>query len=181
MGNANSGGALRKSPTQHKASGTYQPVRHAGYQWVTAPDGRPVKPGLLEGEALKEWRRMVRRLDMLKVLSVVDDAAIFQYARLWGEVEELAVAKSETTAAIKILEQNIGTITKDDLLPFFQELTKLRQIEQRYLSHILSRRMAIRQFLVEFGMTPSARGRIKLPTEKPATGDIRKAVYAVGA
>lgn len=179
MGTAQAG-RRPKSTQAHVLAGTFQPVRHAGYDSPIPPDHQePVLPGTLEGEGLEEWQRMVRRLGLIGALSSVDDAAIFQYAKIWGEVEELATAKSETTAAIKILEQNIGTITKEDLLPFFQELTKLRQIEQRYLSHILARRMALRQYLVEFGMTPSARSRIKLPVGTAAQPDAKKAAYGV--
>lgn len=165
-GTANSGGRNRKSASAHKLQGTYQKVRHAGVKTPEAPPGVPKPPKDLEGDALAEWRRMVDRLSAVGSLSAVDDAALYQYARLFAETEAIAVTQVETAATIALLEENLHGEDRQDLLAVCQEITKLKQLESRYTTQIRQGRMAIRQFLVEFGMTPSARTRVRLP-EKP--------------
>jgi hypothetical protein len=48
----------------------------------------------------------------------------------------------------------------------FQEITKLRALESSYIGKIQAGRAKLRQWLVEFGMTPSSRTRVKLPEQK---------------
>lgn len=167
-GTANSGGRNRKSAKVHKLQGTFQKVRHAGVTTPEAPAGVPNPPKDLEGDALAEWTRMVGRLSVVGSLSTVDDAALYQYARLFAETEAIAVTQLETAATIDLLEENLHGEDRENLLLVAQEITKLRQLESRYTTQVRQGRMAIRQFLVEFGMTPSARSRVKLPEKKEA-------------
>lgn len=167
-GTAQSGGRGRKSEKQHRLAGTFRKDRHAGTKTPEPPSGVPKAPKALEGDALVEWQRMVDRLILVGTLSAVDDAALYQYCQLFAETEALAVNRTETAASIDIVEENLRGIEKTDLVAAFQEITKLRQLESRYATQIRQGRMAIRQFLVEFGLTPSARTRIKLPATKPA-------------
>lgn len=111
---------------------------------------------------------MVGRLSLVGTLSAVDDAALYQYCRLFAETEALAVSQIETAASIDIVEENLHGLKGADIVAAFQEITKLRQLEARYTSQIRQGRMAVRQFLVEFGMTPSARTRVKVPEKKDA-------------
>ena len=168
-GTANSGGRNRKSERQHKLEGTFQKVRHAGTVTPEAPKGRPEPPKPLTGDALAEWDRMIGRLEQLGTLTVVDDAALYQYALLFAETEGLALNQIETAASIDIMEENLHGLKKEELIQAFQEITKLRALEARYSTQIRQGRMAVRQYLVEFGMTPSARTRVKVPEKK--TGD----------
>lgn len=165
-GTANSGGRNRKSEAQHKLQGTYQKVRHAGVKTPEAPAGVPEPPQPLDGLAAEEWARMIGRLQLVGSLSVVDDAAVYQYCRLWAETES-AMADLETArGSAAILEENIRGLEGADLVAVFQELGKLRHDIKGYVTTLRQGRMALRQYLVEFGMTPSARSRVKLP-EKP--------------
>lgn len=109
---------------------------------------------------------MVRRLEMSKTVSLADDAALYQYCRLFAETEAIAVTQLETAGSIAILEENIAGLKGPDLVAVFQEISKLRQLEARYTNQIRQGRMAQRVFLVEFGMTPASRGRVRLTDTK---------------
>lgn len=169
-GTANSGGRNKKSGTVHLLSGTFRRDRHTDAVAPEPPSGRPDPPAPLEGMALAEWTRMVDRLDRSKTLTVVDDAALYQYARLFAETEQLAEARGEAAATVKILEENLSDLEGPDLVAAFQEIAKMRQLEARYAVQTRQGRLAIRQYLVEFGMTPSARTRVRaIGPAKPAS------------
>jgi P27 family predicted phage terminase small subunit len=130
----------------------------------------PTPPKPLEGDALQEWLRMVDRLTELGTLTALDDAILYQHCRLFADTEAIAVSQLEVAGSVTILEENIGDMKGADLVAAFQEISKLRQLEARYTSQIRQRRLALRTFLVELGLTPSARGRVKLPVA-PAQAD----------
>src|SRR5215471_15173342 len=75
-GNSNSGGRNAKSPEEHRAQGTFQKVRHDGYEIPDPPPGIPEPPMRLEGLARQEWDNMVGRLQASGTLKKVDDAAV---------------------------------------------------------------------------------------------------------
>lgn len=166
-GTAASGGRNAKTPEQHKLEGTYQPVRHGGYQGPAAPKGTPTAPKDLQGEARDEWDRMIVRLTACGTQSTVDDGVLYQYCQLFAETEAIAVSQIETAASIDIVEENLHGMKKDELIAAFQEITKLRALEARYTTQIRQGRMAIRQYLQEFGLTPASRGRVKVPETTP--------------
>lgn len=154
-------GRRSKSRKAHVLAGTFRGDRHAELPSIEPPKGRPSQPKPLEGDGLLEWHRMLDRLEVCGTLAIVDDAAVFQYARLFDETERAALDKDEAAAAVKILEENIGSMTGSDLVACFQEISKMRRLVGHYTTQIRQGRMAIRQYLVEFGMTPSARSRVK--------------------
>jgi hypothetical protein len=67
--------------------------------------------------------------------------------------------------------ESVGTLCVTDDAVLFQyamlcadtkELEKLAREDPRYLRAVRGNRMAIRQYLVELGMTPSSRGRVRV-------------------
>lgn len=156
-----SGGRNAKTVEELKAAGTYRDDRHGDISNPTVPDGEPVPPKALEGDAADEWARMVVSLRASSVLSTIDSHALYQYCRLFAETEQIAVSQEETAGSIDILEENLSGMTKEQLVQCFQEITKLRQLESRYTAQIQSGRMKLRAYLVEFGLTPAARSRVK--------------------
>lgn len=159
-----SGGHNAKTVQDHELTGTRRKDRHS-HASPEAPKGRPAPPKDLDGEALEEWERMCDRLAKTKVMSKVDDAAIYQYCRLFAETEALAVLRVETGGSVDVLEENLAGLKGADLVACFQEITKLRKLEASYATQVRQGRMAQRVFLVEFGLTPASRGRVKLPDE----------------
>lgn len=162
-----SGGHNAKTVAQHLLEGTHQKVRHAGIKNPEPPAGEPVPPKKLTGDAKDEWKRMIERLRDCKILAAVDGAAIYQYCLLFAETEELATKQEEIGAALDVLEQSLGDFKGPELIACFQEMTKMRALESRYTTQIRQGRMGLRVFLVEFGLTPASRGRVRLPEQKP--------------
>lgn len=171
-GTSNSGGRNAKGAQGHVLAGTFRRDRHADAVTPEPASGTPEPPIELPEDVRAEWDRMVVRLTESGTLSRVDDAAIYQYARLFAETEQLAVSREEASGSIRIMEDNLAGIENGDLAAVFQEITKLRQLEKGYATSIRQGRMAIRQYLVEFGMTPAARSRVRLPKadDKPKVG-----------
>lgn len=98
-------------------------------------------PAWLEGEAAAEWRRLAPVLSRLGLLSEIDGDALAQYCSLWAtwRAAEREIVKHgmviKGVKGIPVLSPYVG-------------------IAQRALAHL-------RAMLVEFGMTPAARSRVK--------------------
>lgn len=160
-----SGGRNAKTVAQHKMEGTYDPSRHSDIVNPEPPSGHPTAPKDLVGDALEEWTRMIGRLEQSKTLAVVDDAALYQYCKLFAETEAISQTRQELADTARILQENFdgqGDLSFEDALAAAQEITKLRSLEARYATQIRQGRMALRIYLVEFGMTPAARSRVKV-------------------
>lgn len=111
----------------------------------------PKCPSWLEPEAKKEWRSMSKTLEQIGVLTQVDGAAFAGYCQAyarWKEAEEF-------------LTKN-GTIFKTPS-GYIQQVPQV-SISQTYLK-------IMKNFCSEFGLTPSARTRIKADTETGKSDD----------
>lgn len=161
-----SGGRNARTRAQHEQDGTLRPVRHADLKNPEPETGTPVSPKVLEGDALEEWGRMLHRLTSSKTLSVVDDGALYQYCRLFAETDGIAVSQMETASTIDLLEENLHGLEGAELVQCVQEISKMRQLEARYTTQIRQGRMALRTYLVEFGLTPAARSRVRATEPK---------------
>jgi len=166
-----SGGRNIKSVASHRLAGTFQPVRHGHHANPMVKRGRPEPPKPLDGDALNEWTAVCYELDAADVLATTDRMAMYQYCRLYADTEALSVLQEETGGSIDRLEENLSGLDGAELVQCFQEITKLRQLEARYVVQIRQGRMGILRFLVEFGHTPSARARVKLPVGSTPDGD----------
>lgn len=109
---------------------------------------RPSAPRFLEGEAKKEWNRMVKLLLPLKLLSEVDRAALAAYCQAW----------SRWIDAEQHIQRDGMVISTD----------KGNLIQSPYVGIANSAMKQMRAFLVEFGMTPSSRSRVSVPTDDDA-------------
>jgi P27 family predicted phage terminase small subunit len=155
-GTSNSGGRNRKSRRDHTLAGTGRKDRGTAKSAAAtdAPDppkGRPPPPKTLKGEALAEWDRMVDRLDVSKTLSIVDDAVLYRYCQLHARADRLERQIARLKSAFYV--DHVGN---PKVHPAFAQLRAYDQ--------------ALRGYLVEFGMTPAARSRVKVP-ETPAPVD----------
>ena len=100
----------------------------------------PKCPTWLDSEAKKEWRRTVKQLEQLGILTEVDMAAFAGYCQAyarWKEAEEFITKH--------------GTIVKTPS-GYWQQVPQV-SIAQTYLK-------IMNKFCEQFGMTPSARSRI---------------------
>jgi len=172
-GTSKSGGRNRKSAKQHRLEGTFQKVRH-GAAAITPdpPAGRPPIPVGLIGPALEEWHRMVIRLEASKTLSKVDDAALYQYCCLFAETEAIVVAHRTNAALVEKLIVAIDKLPPGEaFVDALAQIVQLKKLEAKYPAQMRQGHMALRQYLVELGMTPAARGRVKVPDAPETAAD----------
>lgn len=187
-GTSSSGGRNRRSRAEHELAGTGRKDRGTAStpgapseQLPDPPKGRPRRPSGLRGHALAEWVRMVDRLEQNKTLSTVDDAALYQYCCLYAETEGITDKRRFTAALVKTLlaaVQRLVAVAADadpaaalvDVTAAIAEIAKLELADVKRTTQLRQGHMAIRQYLVEFGMTPAARGRVKVP-DAPAPDD----------
>lgn len=170
-GTATSGGrgTNAKSRAQHERDGTYRKDRHADLRSVEPTPGRPDPPATLDKLAQEEWERLIWAFEDMGMLHKVDVVPLEQYCRLYAETQQVAEQQATMRASLNVLEENIPDVkemTPPDRLAFFANIVALEKLISKCTDQLRSGRMAIRQYLVEFGLTPASRGRIKLPAAK---------------
>ena len=105
----------------------------------------PSRPQHLVGAALHEWNRITRYLEPLNMVTQVDRAALAAYCIAYGRWVD---AEREV--------QRLGSVYK----------SKNGIVMQSPYVGIANRAMELmHKFLIEFGMTPSSRARLSMPTE----------------
>lgn len=161
-GNANSGGHNKKAARLHVLQGTFRKDRHGDpNEDVDPPVGRPEPPGKLSPVARAEWDRMVKRLETNRALTIVDDAALYQYASLFAEVESLKGQDAGLAKLSRELKAAAKELDGQNLVDAIGHIVQLAKQRAGITVQLRQGHMAIRQYLVEFGMTPSARTRVK--------------------
>lgn len=105
---------------------------------------------------------MVARLEKSNTLAVVDDAALYQYCLLFAESEQVrADAEGNRKLAAK-LHRMTAKLTGNDLVTAIDRIVDLQQLVANSIKTLRGHRMALRQWLVEFGQTPGSRTRVKI-------------------
>jgi P27 family predicted phage terminase small subunit len=174
-GTSSSGGRNRKSRREHEVAGTYRKDRHGPKSDAPAPDppkGRPSCPRELAGAARAEWLRMVRRLEASKTLSTVDDAVLYQYCCLFGETEGIRESRLTNARLLAKLETALGRVRHEDqVAEVAGAIATLQKLDAKHVQQLRQGHMGLRQYLVEFGMTPAARTRVKQTGGAPATNE----------
>jgi P27 family predicted phage terminase small subunit len=113
-----------------------------------APRRSLAPPAWLQGDAVTEWRRLAPVLRRLGLLTEIDGGALAQYCALWARWREAERELAKTGMVIK------GTKGFPILSPYVG-------VAHRTL-------VELRAMLVQFGMTPAARSRVKTdPGPKP--------------
>jgi P27 family predicted phage terminase small subunit len=182
MAGTRNSGRRAIAPKVHVLRGTYQPSRHAGHDTPEPPPGTPDPPGALSAVARAEWDRMVTRLEKSRTLSIVDDAALYQYANLYAETEQIKadqVAQRQLLATLRAeMKRTRAGRARAKLV---DRMVALQIVIAKATGALRQGHMAIRQYLVEFGMTPSARTRVKLPPAAPAVDPNRARYFGTSA
>jgi Phage terminase, small subunit. len=155
-----SGGRNAKSRALLLLEGTFRKDRHTKLATPAPPAGKPPRPKTLTGTARTEWDRMVARLDQLQTLSTVDDAALYQYALLFAETEAIRTDRLALKQLSADLMTAIQRLKGDALVDAATEIVKLQFLLAKHTAQLRQGHMALRQYLVEFGMTPAARTRV---------------------
>ena len=106
--------------------------------------GIPDRPDWLDAEAQAEWERVTAELSDMGLLTLADRAALTAYC----------IAYSRWVDA-EAMVKKFGTIVKSPEKGF--------PMKSPYLSIADQAMETMRKFLVEFGLTPSSRSRIRLP------------------
>jgi P27 family predicted phage terminase small subunit len=176
-GTSSSGGRghNRKSLKQHTLAGTGRKDRGTKGPATSAdadpPPGRPPTPKGLSGIALDEWTRMVNRLEASRILSTVDDAALYQYCCLFAETEGIQAARRTNARLLAKLEAALDRVRHEDqVAAVASAIGDLQRVDAKHVQQLRQGHIAIRQYLVEFGMTPAARSRVRAH-EAPAPED----------
>ena len=116
------------------------------------PDGIPDCPDFLTDEARAEWFRTAKVLKEMQLLTLADRAALAAYCTAYGRWVE---AEKQV--------QKYGTIVKSPNKGFPMKSPYLTVADQALES--------MRKLMVEFGLTPSSRSRIKVPGNRDATDE----------
>jgi len=107
-----------------------------------APTTRPSCPAHLGPIARKEWFRIIRELETLGIVTPLDRAALAAYCDSWEQW-------IEATEQIR----KFGMVIK----------MGATLIQSPYVTIADKAKTQMRNFLTEFGMTPSSRSRIAAP------------------
>src|SRR5574341_2581882 len=115
------------------------------------PPGLPSPPPDLDAYALEEWERIVPDLDIMGILSRVDQTALAAYCDAWATFRR-------TREALNAIQDQHGSMAG------LVHRRKNGELVPHPLLKVLSEaRLAVVRFATEFGMTPSA--RVRLATE----------------
>lgn len=129
------------------------------------PPVAPRCPHWLHKEAKKEWKRIAPILEQLGLLTQADMAALAGYCQSWAQFREATEFIHKNGHAYPIWERSEdGSVKRDEagkpILRYMQQWPQVSIANQALKQ--------IRSFCSEFGLTPSARGRISIPTQETA-------------
>lgn len=116
----------------------------------------PDPPKWLDETAKEEWRRVSPELSRLKILTESDFTALEAYCKTYSRWK---TAESE-------MDRIESTVFKAGKNNYIQQLPQVA-IAQKYLK-------LCQDFMVEFGLTPSSRGRMRLPSEEEGYDEMDK-------
>jgi phage terminase small subunit len=156
-----SGGRNAKHVEQHQLEGTFNRTRHEGITNPEPPKGIPRPPAPLTDVEQAEWDRMVTRLEQSQTLSIVDDAALFEYVQLFAETQAIKAKDSELLSLAAELKNEAKRLTGESLFGAIDRIVTLEQLASKQRVQLRQGHMALRQYLVEFGLTPASRSRVR--------------------
>lgn len=115
---------------------------------------------------------MIVRLERSKTLAIVDDAALYQYVQLFAETEEIKLDSLRLRALSEKLQKIARKLQGLELVEAITKIVDLQYIIAKQSTQLRQGHMAIRQYLVEFGQTPSSRTRVKITKEPERTSKL---------
>ncbi len=127
------------------------------------PPGNPACPKWLDPEAKKVWRKVLKHLQIMKLLTPLDGNILARYCETWVRYKRMLLFLRQYGETYRITRPN-GTLAC--LLPFPQAVM---------VSKLSGELLRMEQ---ELGFTPSARSRIMVvapPTVQPSSDPVRDA------
>lgn len=115
----------------------------------------PKPPSWLDKEAKREWKRVAPELERLGLLTVVDGAALAAYCQaysMWVAAQKAINEYYKQHGKLTYTYVNKGGAANEVPIPEIAIAEKAMK--------------QIKAFCTEFGLTPSSRGRMHLPTQQ---------------
>lgn len=120
----------------------------------TVSNALPSCPGWLAKEAKREWRRLARELNAAGLLATVDRAALAAYCQLWARWVAI-----EAELVLMVPGKDGKPVPKYNMVG---STDKGYEFVSPLFGLALQTLKAMKQYMVEFGMTPSSRSRIRI-------------------
>lgn len=128
------------------------------------PSGKlPACPHWLTLEAKREWRRVLPELKAMGLLTVVDRAALAAYCEAWAcfrQAQEVVQEKGITH------EEPIMARVKGENGVVFEKIVGYKVKQRPEVAVSLRYFQILSRMVVEFGFTPSSRGRMTIPGQE---------------
>lgn len=121
--------------------------------------GAPSCPAWLSGEAKAEWRRIVKELEPIGLVTMVDRAALSAYCQAWAELRE---ATRQLDREGRVIESPVFN-RSGDKTGTLKKLHPAVRLQRDAFTRV-------KQFLVEFGLSPASRPKLAgtWSADKPA-------------
>ncbi len=129
-----------------KMRGSQLAKRRARESSVQAEGGKPTAPTWLDAEGKAEWRRTVRALETMQILSRSDRAALVGLCQAWSMFVALAKAWNRLDATEYVASRPLGVMVSQSFNDY-------------------------RRAALEFGLTPASRSRVTAATPTGPTTD----------
>lgn len=129
-----------------RMKGTYRKDRAAPNE-PRPKSAAPNCPAWLSGYAKQEWRWVVKELERLGLMTKIDRAALAAYCEAYAEWRTMEES----------IDEHGRTQTSDKGFVCLRPEVTIRNAALKRM----------REFLKEFGMTPSSRTRVSAPDEAP--------------
>ena len=105
------------------------------------PEGQPRCPSGFSAEAKSEWKRVIKELTAMRVLTVQDRAAVEQYCEIWGRWKR----------CIRTVDKE-GMVVTGATGPTEHPCSRMARAYSDQ----------IHKYLCQFGLTPASRSRVNV-------------------
>ncbi len=122
--------------------------------------GCPEMPRGLSRCARREWHNITRQLEVLGVLAVTDGKALAMYCDTYSDWEE-ANRKCHKD----------GTWYSEPVLGSEGMLVGYKHKQAPWFNIKINAMKAMKSFLIEFGLTPASRAKLRIEKAQPDAGD----------
>lgn len=119
----------------------------------------PSPPKHLSKEALREWKRITPLLEELGLISGLDRTALALYCQAQGRLYEL---ENAFAAKVKLLVDQQGLDYAEAVYQVSHAVTPSGYAQQSVITQLIkSSREQVNRYLMHFGLSPAARGRVQ--------------------